>query len=71
MIVLNSNRWLKRVHGGNTVPSGNLEYSVGTDRGVNMSFWDSRQDVSRCRTRMRALMDLFGRSYYYCYYYLY
>jgi len=39
--------------------AGNLEYSKVVDRGRNLSFWDGKTDLARCRWRYNTIMRAF------------
>lgn len=43
--------------------AGGREYVPELDRGVGMTFWDGRQDVESCQSRVRALQGLFRKKY--------
>jgi len=43
--------------------AGNLEYSKVADRGRNLSFWDGKTDLARCRWRYNTIMRAFRMKY--------
>jgi hypothetical protein len=43
--------------------AGNLEYSKVDDKGLNLSFWDGKTDLAKCRWRYNMVMRAFRKRY--------